>query len=260
MSRIGTLLAGAFVSCALTASASAATLTFNLGGSTASYAPAAPYSQTVGGVTLTARGYSYAMTPNAFQALAHGANASTVLSTLSNLTVRRTTSAGGSGLGVCPSGEASNQCNQVDADGVNELLRVSVGSNPLVLTEAIFSRVDNNDTLKIFGVTSTGVIEHLGYGGRFDAGAGAGTNFAGISGLQLSGGSGEDQRYRVTLDTARYQEFWFANNNDSADGYRLDGLTFAAVPEPSTWAMLLLGFFGMGAALRTRRTAALQLA
>jgi hypothetical protein len=30
-----------------------------------------------------------------------------------------------------------------------------------------------------------------------------------------------------------------------------------AVPEPSTWAMMLLGFFGLGAALRRRRQAAL---
>lgn len=30
----------------------------------------------------------------------------------------------------------------------------------------------------------------------------------------------------------------------------------AAVPEPATWAMMLLGFFGLGAALRSRRAAA----
>lgn len=32
--------------------------------------------------------------------------------------------------------------------------------------------------------------------------------------------------------------------------------TVAAVPEPATWAMMLLGFFGLGAALRSRRAAA----
>jgi hypothetical protein len=28
-----------------------------------------------------------------------------------------------------------------------------------------------------------------------------------------------------------------------------------AVPEPATWAMMLIGFFGLGAALRRRRAA-----
>jgi hypothetical protein len=37
----------------------------------------------------------------------------------------------------------------------------------------------------------------------------------------------------------------------------LDGVSLTAVPEPSTWAMMLLGFGGLGyAAYRRRRTAA----
>jgi hypothetical protein len=43
----------------------------------------------------------------------------------------------------------------------------------------------------------------------------------------------------------------------------LDGfaaLHFAAVPEPATWGLMLLGFGGLGAALRTRRREALSLA
>lgn len=31
------------------------------------------------------------------------------------------------------------------------------------------------------------------------------------------------------------------------------GVGFRALPEPATWAMLLLGFFGVGAAVRGRR-------
>jgi hypothetical protein len=42
------------------------------------------------------------------------------------------------------------------------------------------------------------------------------------------------------------------------DGFKLDKLTFSlvppsAVPEPSTWAMLLVGFGAIGAAMRSRR-------
>jgi hypothetical protein len=36
----------------------------------------------------------------------------------------------------------------------------------------------------------------------------------------------------------------------------LDGVSLTGVPEPSTWAMMLLGFAGLGfAAYRSRRTA-----
>ncbi|WP_205854068.1 PEPxxWA-CTERM sorting domain-containing protein [Phenylobacterium kunshanense] len=47
----------------------------------------------------------------------------------------------------------------------------------------------------------------------------------------------------------------------STGNWVLDDLTYttgvAAVPEPTTWALMILGFGGAGAALRTRRRAAL---
>ena len=39
----------------------------------------------------------------------------------------------------------------------------------------------------------------------------------------------------------------------------ITGITIAAVPEPGTWAMMLLGFGGMGVALRRRRRPAMRL-
>jgi hypothetical protein len=33
----------------------------------------------------------------------------------------------------------------------------------------------------------------------------------------------------------------------------LDGVSLTAVPEPTTWAMMLLGFGGIGAMIRRRR-------
>ncbi len=47
------------------------------------------------------------------------------------------------------------------------------------------------------------------------------------------------------------------------DGSTLSGRAFAptaAVPEPGTWALMLIGFGGMGVAMRRRRKAALQIA
>ena len=43
----------------------------------------------------------------------------------------------------------------------------------------------------------------------------------------------------------------------SAEGYRLDSITYEApVPEPTTWALMILGFGATGAALRRRRQSA----
>ncbi len=228
------------------AAAPASALTYNLGGSATTLTVGTALTQTVDGVTLTAKGYSFASTPNQFEAAATGANAVTMLSGLTDQRLRREAT----GLGVCPAGDPANQCNQIDTDGTNEILRLILPTG-YSLTSATFDRVDDNDTIKLYGVTAAGVVEYLGFGGRFD-GTGTSTAFTGISGVQ-TGGSGEDQVYNVTFDTARYSEFWFTNNNDAADGYRLGSVTFGAVPEPATWAMMIFGMGLTGATLRRRR-------
>lgn len=43
------------------------------------------------------------------------------------------------------------------------------------------------------------------------------------------------------------------NNNPSTDAFEVANFSVAAVPEPATWAMMIIGFAGIGAALRTRR-------
>eukprot|EP01041_Mallomonas_annulata_P019365 gene19365-38671_t len=47
-----------------------------------------------------------------------------------------------------------------------------------------------------------------------------------------------------------------AGISDTLGGY-VDNIRLTAVPEPATWAMMILGFGGVGAALRRRRASAL---
>lgn len=248
MFRFATFAAATAAALALAAPASAA-VTFNLGGAKTTFATGAALTQTQGGITISATGYSFANSPANFQTLMNGVDAATVLSSLTAKQIRRETA----GIGVCWAGEAANQCNQVDADGANEILRIVVSEGVSMLT-ATFDRVDNNDTLKLYGVTMDGKLQHLGYGGIFD-GPGTTMGITGASGGAWVSGTGEDQVYSVALNTAGYKEFWFGNNNDSADGYRLDSITLAPVPEPASWALMIAGFGLSGAALRRRRTA-----
>jgi|GEM_PF-1099259 len=251
MYRFVTFAAAAAAALALAAPASAATpITFNFGGANKTFATGQAVSQTKSGITVSASGYTFAGSPLSFQNLMDGADAATVLSTLTAKSIRREAA----GIGVCWSGEAANQCNQVDADGPNEILRIVV-SEGVSAIKATFDRVDNNDTLKLYGVTLDGKLEWLGYGGIFD-GPGTTMGITGAGGGAWLSGTGEDQVYSVTLNTDRYKEFWFGNNNDAADGYRLDSITVAAVPEPATWALMIGGFGLAGASLRRRRAVA----
>lgn len=248
MFRFATFAAAAAAALALAAPASAA-VTFNFGGSNSTLATGVALTQTQSGITVSATGYSFASSPALFQSLMDGQDAATVLAALTPKQIRREAT----GIGVCWPSEAGNQCNQVDADGTNEILRIVV-SEGVSLVTATFDRVDSNDTLKLYGVTMDGKLEHLGYGGIFD-GPGTTMGIGGVSGSWLSG-TGDDQVYSVSLNTDRYKEFWFGNNNDSADGYRLGSISVAAVPEPGTWALMIGGFGLAGASLRRRRAVA----
>jgi hypothetical protein len=84
---------------------------------------------------------------------------------------------------------------------------------------------------------------------------------AGSGGPNTSGNSGNS--YRDINPNNYTGNLWIVgasfNNPDGSyklDGFKLEKLTFkqtGGVPEPSTWAMLLVGFFGIGGALRSSR-------
>ena len=88
-----------------------------------------------------------------------------------------------------------------------------------------------------------------GGGGGYDGGGGGGGAPGGAGGFGSGGGG-----YSYVIDTAR-NAFGITGGNmgDSGNGYV--SINFVAAPEPSTWAMTLMGFAGLGwlASLRRRK-------
>ncbi len=63
-----------------------------------------------------------------------------------------------------------------------------------------------------------------------------------------------------TFDTLRFDGFWWRPGGCNSCGNEITNVSFSAVPEASTWAMLLAGFAGLGFfGFRARRAAALTL-
>lgn len=101
-----------------------------------------------------------------------------------------------------------------------------------------------------------GTVGDLGGGLRLNLGSlasGATRKFTYYYGVNATGEDAEGLMNRTFAAGAQY--VLTGRSVDGANAATL-GVSVAAIPEPSTWAMMLLGFFGLGAAIR-RRTAAL---
>ena len=88
-----------------------------------------------------------------------------------------------------------------------------------------------------------------------------GTVFDDLAGAELFPGlptNGSDIARRITYNFGGHFvdriEFY-----STSDAFEFDRLS-APVPEPATWAMMLMGFFGLGSLIRSRRSQALRLA
>ncbi|WP_375289280.1 PEPxxWA-CTERM sorting domain-containing protein [Qipengyuania sp.] len=172
-------------------------------------------------------------------------NAASANVTLTARSVERSST----GLGVAGDGEA----NQVDSNGANELLQLVFASPTRYrIVSAVLGRVDNNDTFALFGGNG-GVYTRLGFSGPIANGMTGGVP---VTTTSLGGGN-----YRLDFNFGGgYDSFRFGTNDEEADGFSLRSLSVAAVPEPSTWAMLILGFGLVGGAMRRKAAPAIKAA
>jgi len=85
----------------------------------------------------------------------------------------------------------------------------------------------------------------VGVWGNSITGVAPGTDpfFIGNGGLTLTAPSGDNVLYLGTVDAFGGSPNGTGTYNDNTGGFTL---TVSAVPEPSTWAMMILGFFGIG--------------
>jgi hypothetical protein len=229
----------------VSAPASAATVVFNLGGATAE---ATSFSYAAGGLQLNVSASGFAVAPQALDLATEIGAAKTV---------RR--EAGGLGIN---SAEGAGQREQVDNDGPNELLRLAVAGRKSRLVSAKFNFVDDNDTLRVYGVnggvlTLLGLAGTTGFTGEFvdntaaDAPLGNGATVTARTPGGLSNAIVFDVAFSNKL--GKFDSFLFTAQNDAADGYRLQQVALG-VPEPAAWAMMLGGFGLVGGMMRRRQS------
>ncbi len=145
--------------------------------------------------------------------------------------------------------------------GSGTLTTTDAGS-PFAVTGATGTITDTSGTFTLTGLSFYAAADNLLY---VPPSGGAGSvDFGGISFTTLGGpdfnlgGGGDDGPYFNLLNDSWQNPGGGANQGSppgfTAGSYNIE-FTVAQIPEPSTWAMLGLGFAGLGlAALRRRKT------
>lgn len=232
------IISAAIVASTLVAMPAAAVTTlFSFGGSAGNFNSVAV--TPAGGPTVTVTAKLYTGLPSA-------------LSNVSQLTgspqVNRTAQA----IGV--NGGANAQLDTNSANAREAFILSSTA--PLKISELKFSWVDENDSLRIFGINPDGSLTTLIFG-EIDTGLG------GLATVDLPNGNGNADRNTAALGLftplAAFDRFVFTTDrpgNPMGQGYRLVSLSAGVVPEPTTWAMLIAGFGLVGFAARRRRVSA----
>lgn len=231
------------VLCALVTAmpATAATILTWTFGRTSGTANVASVATTASGVTLTATARHFTLAPDTLTSLAQTTATGQLQQTVPGIGVR---------------GGASDPQLDTNTPGTREAILIS-GSEDFSISGLKLSFIDNDDTLQLYGVNTDGSLVDLGFGGTVRAG------LAGQAGATYSAANSGTVVLALLGPTSYFTRYLFTTRvgGDTlylgalGQGYRIDSIT-AAVPEPATWATMILGFAVVGGVARRRRGAA----
>ena len=181
------------------------------------------------------------------------------------------------GLGITGGGSGAQM--DTNSNTRREAFLVT-GSQAFYLTNLRLTSVDSDDTLMIYGVRTNGTLRAFSFGtgnlatgtpAEITAGRTAGAIFGGAGGSIFNnvrtGTNGGTNTFDTGIDgigvgSERFTQYLITTRvggdvtylGTPGQGFALQRLT-ATVPEPATWAMLLVGFGLVGFARRRRATA-----
>lgn len=168
------------------------------------------------------------------------------------------------GVSVSTASEDNNasERGQIDTSGgTNELLKISMTGSSRI-TAAVFTYVNSTDSLRIYGNNDGDTtLNYLGFnnGDLYTSpgvthSIGSGTGGATATATDPSGTLTDNTAITVIFSNLPvYQNYYLTSNADSNDGYALRAIQVVAVPEVSSWAMMLVGFGAVGGLMRVNR-------
>jgi hypothetical protein len=167
-------------------------------------------------------------------------------------------STGTPGPGTTDSGEGSGGVGHDGGGGAGWLESGTDGGPPRVFAQGDFPiGTGGQGRTSFIGGRTIGCDN--GYLNQcFDFGVSGGFGGGGGGGWNVGGGGGGYTGGAATMGGSSFLAEGFANIATTAgtrSGNGLVTINFLGVPEPSTWAMLILGFVGLGTSLRRRRAA-----
>jgi hypothetical protein len=186
--------------------------------------------------------------------------APTSLTNLSQLATPALITRTSSSIGV--TGGANSQLDTNNAAAREAFVITS--TKALRITGFKLSSIDINDTFLVYGVGAGGSLTALtGPSGTIGNGLDGTAAFVNNGPLNLSQNGVTTLTFNTPL--AAFSKFVVTTRvsggvmfqGDTGQGYLLDNLSAAVVPEPASWAMMIAGFGLTGAAMRRRNRAAL---